>query len=653
MIQLSNSLHQSIPGSIVSFDLYAVDWNNVYDVAAMADYVDYFIVMGYDYYWTGSSQAGPNSPLYSMTSNYNYNLSKTITYYIDKGAPAGKLVMGIPYYGRDWPTDDNSVPTSTSGSGSAKFYNTIKNNSNGYYSNALWEPNSFTTYYAYTINGQWHECFTDDEHTLAYKYDLFNRRGLAGIGIWALGYDDGYNELWNLIAEKLTDCATTPCSDTIYDMGGPAQNYYDNEDYTYTISPDGAAGLSLNFTEFDLEAGYDSLWIYDGNSTNAPLIGGWSGTNGPGNIVASGNSLTLRFHSDGATTNPGFTAIWNCSLDNIPPATNIITDNWQTNDFQVLFNDTDNNGINHSFYTVQQYNGTNWTSNKIKGYFYDDFTSNTQWTEISGNWGITQNAYVQNEETNSNTNTYTNFLQTQDKVYLYKWQMKIDGQGTNRRAGIYIFSDNAEADQRGNAYMIYFRVDNNKCQIYKSTDNVIDIKTNDICQVDSGVWYNYAVLYEPLTGMIKAYQNNVLVSQWQDSSPLQTGNYLSFRTGDCITSYKNFEVYISRNSQVDILVGLGSQDDIQYQNPDPNTPVCKIKSIVCDYAYNFSGIIELEKICKPLNSTKRNPIYRFIRCWRIYIHEFLALCANYPGNHRDPIIWHCETTGLQTIQDCR
>ena len=31
------------------------------------------------------------------------------------------------------------------------------------------------------------------------RFDMVNRFGIGGIGIWALGYDDGYNDFWNLI----------------------------------------------------------------------------------------------------------------------------------------------------------------------------------------------------------------------------------------------------------------------------------------------------------------------------------------------------------------------------------------------------------------------------------------------------------------------
>ncbi len=44
-------------------------------------------------------------------------------------------------------------------------------------------------------------------------------------GIRALGYDDGYTELWELIADKFSTDAIIPTSDTIFDTGGPSLNF--------------------------------------------------------------------------------------------------------------------------------------------------------------------------------------------------------------------------------------------------------------------------------------------------------------------------------------------------------------------------------------------------------------------------------------------
>ncbi len=109
-----------------------------------------------------------------------------------------------------------------------------------------------------------------------------NRRNLGGIGIWALGYDDGYTELWGLIANKFSSEALAPEADTIYDSGGPAFNYYNDEIYLYTISAPEQKTIQLTFEFLDLEPEYDSLWIYDGPDTTALLIGGYSGNDDPG-----------------------------------------------------------------------------------------------------------------------------------------------------------------------------------------------------------------------------------------------------------------------------------------------------------------------------------------------------------------------------------
>ena len=174
-----------------------------------------------------------------------------------------------------------------------------------------------SNYYTYYSGGNWHQAWVDDETTMKYKYDLIQQRDIGGIGIWALGYDDGYTEMWDLIRDRFSDNSVTPCQYTIWDMGGPKRNYYNNEDYTFTIAPDNVSLLSLDFSEFSLESGYDSLWVYDGIDTNAELIGGYSGTTSPGFVEASNNALTLKFHSDGATVRSGWKADWNCSPVNI------------------------------------------------------------------------------------------------------------------------------------------------------------------------------------------------------------------------------------------------------------------------------------------------------------------------------------------------
>ncbi len=332
MIDLCTQMHAAVPGSEVSICLPAVNYNGTFDVAAMNSYIDQFCIMGYDYYYGGSGTAGPTSPTYSFTTTSStLNISYSITYYLSQGVTHSKLVCGLPYFSFDYPTSSGALYSSTTASGSSRTFKAIHTNTDGYYSaaNKSWCDYSYVPYYVYN-NGAWHQCHVDDDYSLGKKLDVVLKRNIGGIAIWALGYDDGYQQYWNRLQEKMTDCYYTPCQDTIFDMGGPSGKYFNNELYTYTLAPQNATSLTLNFTQFDVEANYDTLWIYDGPSTTSPLIGSYTGTNSPGTVVSTGGQLTLRFKSDVLTTNPGFYATLQCSIDNIPPTTTIDAGNWQT-----------------------------------------------------------------------------------------------------------------------------------------------------------------------------------------------------------------------------------------------------------------------------------------------------------------------------------
>ena len=311
MIDLNDQMDEVLPEAEISIASPAVNWNGTYDIPVLNQNVDFFMVMAYDYYWNGSSQAGPVSPLYSMTNYYDYSFAKTISYYQSQGVQNDKLILGVPYYARQWATQGQLAPSATVGYGTAYTYRYIKTNSSGNYSseNMHLEPNSFSPYYSFQNNG-WVQCFVDNVYSMGKKYDQVNRRNLAGIGIWALGYDNGFLELWELIANKFTASSTTVNADTVFDTGGPAFNYYDNEDYIYTITTSENTNVYLSFSYLNLEEGYDSLWIFDGPDITNPLMGEYSGDSIPLLVTASGNSLTLKFHSDNGISDLGWRAVY-------------------------------------------------------------------------------------------------------------------------------------------------------------------------------------------------------------------------------------------------------------------------------------------------------------------------------------------------------
>ena len=105
------------------------------------------------------------------------------------------------------------------------------------------------------------------------------------------------------------------CTGTLYDTGGPAAPYSNDETIVMTLCSDTPGiGIELDFTFFSTQAGADVLTIYDGPDTASPVIGDFSGTAGPGFVAATGASgcLTLEWNSDFVINSPGWEANISC-----------------------------------------------------------------------------------------------------------------------------------------------------------------------------------------------------------------------------------------------------------------------------------------------------------------------------------------------------
>ena len=79
----------------------------------------------------------------------------------------------------------------------------------------LWHSTSQTPWYHYNNNG-WNQGWYDDSLSLSLKYDFALFNDLKGVGIWALGYDDGRPELWELLHAKFGDTAPPTKPSNLY-----------------------------------------------------------------------------------------------------------------------------------------------------------------------------------------------------------------------------------------------------------------------------------------------------------------------------------------------------------------------------------------------------------------------------------------------------
>jgi spore germination protein YaaH len=185
--------------------LPAVDWNNVFPTSffnTVNSVVDYYFLMAYDYYWSGSSTAGPVAPLTTGVSTQH--VTRSIRTYLSRNATAERLICGVPYYGYDWPVNSSNRMATATGTGASRIYTVTKSVTDTIsLSNYFPVDAQFNVpWYRYISSGNWRQTWFDDSLSLSKKYDSIKTIGIAGTGIWALGYDGTNTELWSLLKNK-------------------------------------------------------------------------------------------------------------------------------------------------------------------------------------------------------------------------------------------------------------------------------------------------------------------------------------------------------------------------------------------------------------------------------------------------------------------
>lgn len=170
----------------VSIDLLRGDvrWNHLtaYDYEAIGKIVDYLVVMAYDEHWTGSEEAGSVSSLSWAEEGIKQQL--------EYGIPRSKLILGIPFYSREWRIDSNGklVDNKTLIMKDLPAH-IAKNKAVGTYDEKAGQYR-----YTYTLNGYTHMFWAETAETVLARVKLAKKYDLAGVAAWRLGYEDA--SLW-------------------------------------------------------------------------------------------------------------------------------------------------------------------------------------------------------------------------------------------------------------------------------------------------------------------------------------------------------------------------------------------------------------------------------------------------------------------------
>jgi chitinase len=183
-----------------------------YDVPVLAHDLDYLNVMAYDYHGAWDKHAEHHAPLFkrpeskSFDENDNiFNVNYTVNYWMHKGMPAHKIIVGVPFYGRSFQMDGHELQKAARAGRSTYGIKILGAGEPGKFSRekgylAYYEicqmikgdewtkrRDQHSGPYAFS-NNQW--VGYDDATALLEKTEFIKANHLGGAMIWAIDLDD-------------------------------------------------------------------------------------------------------------------------------------------------------------------------------------------------------------------------------------------------------------------------------------------------------------------------------------------------------------------------------------------------------------------------------------------------------------------------------
>jgi len=220
MRELDEYLNTKYKHVSVSLDVYASaasDEQSIWDIKALNQYVDYIVVMAYDFHQRSSEQAGPVAPLFSEDGKWNKDINQNLKIFLEQ-MPREKILLGLPFYGYGWQTDSSDPKANTyKNTGFTVSYKKVKDLLNlsegGQASESAWlgatqikksfDNDALSPFITYQQDDELYTIYYEDPESIAYKLEYARQLDLAGIAIWALGYEDNERELWEVIANGI------------------------------------------------------------------------------------------------------------------------------------------------------------------------------------------------------------------------------------------------------------------------------------------------------------------------------------------------------------------------------------------------------------------------------------------------------------------
>lgn len=170
----------------VSIDLLRGDasWNHLtaYDHEAIGAIVDTVIIMAYDEHWKGSKEPGSVAGLKWVEEG--------VKQYLEYGIPRSKLMLGIPFYVREWRIDADGKLVDNRAILMKDVPGLIAETK----AKGVFDSESGQYKYSYNKDGFTHVFWAETDDIVLKRIAIAKKYDLAGIAAWRLGYEDA--ELW-------------------------------------------------------------------------------------------------------------------------------------------------------------------------------------------------------------------------------------------------------------------------------------------------------------------------------------------------------------------------------------------------------------------------------------------------------------------------
>jgi len=187
---LSAAVHAK--GLTISIDLLRGDaaWNHktAYDHEKIATYVDTVIIMAYDQHWSGSTSPGPVSGLEWAEQG--------VLDYLSYGIPRSKLMLGVPFYVREWKLDASGKLVDNK----AILMKDIPALLGSVNAKSEFDARSGQTKYTYAKDGFTYMFWAETEQTVKARIAIAKKYDLAGVAAWRLGYESP--EMWTMMLQQ-------------------------------------------------------------------------------------------------------------------------------------------------------------------------------------------------------------------------------------------------------------------------------------------------------------------------------------------------------------------------------------------------------------------------------------------------------------------